>query len=215
MDAVTVGVGVVLGFGVGGVVAGVLARWLLAALERGARVRAPLCEAAVGGAWAVTGGLWLAGRLQEAWLPAVLGLGWLAVAAGIVDLRHHRLPDALTLPAAGLAPLALSPLGVGAVGRGVAGALAAVVGYGAVHLARPAALGAGDVKLAAGLGAVLAAASWGAVVAAAVLAAVLSGLVALIAVGTGRLSWGAALPHGPPMLAAAWLVTLCAAGGGA
>lgn len=206
-------VGVVLGFGAGGVVAGTLARWLLAALARGARVRAPLCEVGVGAAWAVSGGLWAVGRLPPPWLPAVLGLGWLGVAAGIVDLRHRRLPDALTVPAASLTPLVLLPVGAGAVGRGLAGSIVAAVGYGVVHLVRPTALGAGDVKLATALGAVLGGVSWGAVAAGAALTAALSGLIALVQVGTGRLSWGAAVPHGPPMLAATWLVTVVAVGG--
>ena len=94
-------------------------------------MRAPVCELAVGALWAATGCLWGAGQLPSAWLPALLGLGWLGVAAGVVDVRHRRLPDALTAPAACLAPLGLLPLGAGAVGRGLLGALVAVVGYGA------------------------------------------------------------------------------------
>lgn len=202
---------VALGFGVVGLVAGALARLVLAAMARGTRVRAPVCEVAVGVAWTLTGGLRAAGLLPSAWLPALLGLGWLAVAAGVVDVRRRLLPDALTRPALGVAPLALLPVGVEAVGRGLVGAIAATVTYGALHLARPSALGAGDVKLAAVLGTVLAGASWGALVAAAALAAVLTGLVAAAGVLAGRLSWGAAVPHGPPMLAAAWVVTVVTA----
>ena len=166
--------------GVAGLAAGAAARRLLARLRRGTRVRAPVCELAVGALWAVTGSLWGSGRLPTAWLPAVLGLGWLGVAAGLVDARHRRLPDTLVVPAACLAPLSLLPLGLGAVGRGLLGAVAAVLGYGLVHLLRPAALGLGDVKLAAPLGAVLGAASWSALAIAAVLAAVITGLVALL-----------------------------------
>ena len=166
--------------GVAGLAAGAAARRLLARLRRGARVRAPVCELAVGALWAVTGGLWGAGRLPTAWLPALLGLGWLGVAAGLVDARHRRLPDTLVVPATCFAPLSLLPMGLGAVGRGLLSAVAAVLGYGLVHLLRPAALGLGDVKLAAPLGAVLGAASWSALAIAAVLAAVITGLVALL-----------------------------------
>lgn len=209
--------GMMLGTAVGGgagVPAGALARRLLAVVRWGTRVRAPVCELATGALWAVTGCLWGWGRLPSAWLPAVLGLGWLGVAAALVDVRHRRLPDALTAPAACLTPLALLPLGLGAVGRGLLGALAAVVGYGIVHLLRPTALGAGDVKLAAPLGAVLGAASWGALASAAALAAVLTGALGVVLACAGRAPPGATVPHGPSMLTATWLVTVVAAGGG-
>jgi leader peptidase (prepilin peptidase)/N-methyltransferase len=172
--------------GVAGLAAGAAARRLLARLRRGTRVRAPVCELAVGALWAVTGSLWGSGRLPTAWLPAVLGLGWLGVAAGLVDARHRRLPDTLVVPATCFAPLSLLPMGLGAVGRGLLSAVAAVLGYGLVHLLRPAALGLGDVKLAAPLGAVLGAASWSALAIAAVLAAVITGLVALLRLCLGR-----------------------------
>jgi leader peptidase (prepilin peptidase)/N-methyltransferase len=203
-----------LAYGGVGVVAGAAARRLLAGMRRGTRVRAPVCELATGGLWAVIGGLWAAGRLPSAWLPALLGLAWLAVAAGLVDVRHRRLPDTLTAPAACLAPLSLLPLGLVAVGRGLLGALVAVTGYGLVHLLRPAALGLGDVKLAAPLGAVLGAASWAALAIAAVLAAALTAAVGLLLVGLGRAPPSAVVAHGPSMLAAAWLVILATAAGG-
>jgi len=197
-----------------GIAAGAAARRLLAGMQRGTRVRAPVCELATGALWAVIGGLWGAGRLPAAWLPALLGLAWLGVAAGLVDVRHRRLPDTLTVPAACLAPLSLLPLGISAVGRGLLGALVAVTGYGLVHLVRPVALGLGDVKLAAPLGAVLGAASWAALAVAAVLAAVLTGVVGLLLVCAGRAPPGAVVPHGPSMLVAAWLVALATAAGG-
>jgi leader peptidase (prepilin peptidase)/N-methyltransferase len=199
--------------GIAGMVAGALARRLLGRVRRGARVRAPVCEVAIGALWSITGGLWGAGALGSPWLPALLGLAWLGVAAGLVDLRHSRLPDALTLPAAVVAPLLLLPLGAGAVGRGLLGACVAVVGYGAVHLLLPAALGLGDVKLAASLGMVLGAASWGALFVAAALAAVGTAVVAVAGACLARLSRRAAVPHGPSMLAASWLVTVVAAVG--
>lgn len=188
-------------------VAGALARGLLGRLRRGTRVRAPVCELAVGALWATTGGLWGAGAVAARWLPALLGVAWLGVAAGLVDLRHHRLPDALTLPAAGVAPLALLPLGIGAVGKGLLGSAVAVVGYGAVHLALPAGMGAGDVKLAASLGTVLGGVSWGALAVAAGLAALGTAAAALVAAGACCRSRRGAVPHGPSMLAATWCVT--------
>jgi leader peptidase (prepilin peptidase) / N-methyltransferase len=240
-----------------GVLAGAGARWVLARLRRGARVRAPACEIAVGLLWATAGAAWGGGVLGARWLPLLLGLSWLAVAASVVDLRHRRLPDALTLPAAVLAPLTLVPLGTAAVGRGLLTGSVAVLAHAAVHAAAPAALGAGDVKLAASLGAVTGGVSWAAFATAGVAASALSLVlaVATTAVGALRLvrappSGGArppggapapdacgsphsavppptgsraasarggrgrrsvAVPHGPSMLAAAWLVVAAAA----
>jgi leader peptidase (prepilin peptidase)/N-methyltransferase len=199
--------------GIAGMVAGALARRLVGRLRRGARLRAPVCEVATGVLWAITGCLWGAGALPWRWLPALLGLAWLGVAASLVDFHHSRLPDALTLPAAGVAPLLLLPLGAGVVGRGLLGACVAVVGYGVVHLALPTALGLGDVKLAASLGAVLGAASWGALAVAAALAAVCTAIVAMVGACVVGLTRRAAVPHGPSMLAASWLVTAVAAVG--
>lgn len=240
-----------------GVAAGVAARWLLGRLRRGTRVRAPVCEAGVGLLWAIVGGGWGGGLLPGRWVPVLLALGWFGVAAGVVDARHHRLPDALTLPALGFAPVALLPVGATAVERGVVAGLAGIAAYGVVHLLAPAAMGAGDVKLAGSLATVLGAASWTAPVVAAGLAAALT---AVLAVGvlaatprtgsgwsvrragvpprpappgrrrrTGRRASGSAppsrsdgvgdrpvsiaVPHGPSMLAAAWLVTGVAASG--
>lgn len=204
-------VSALLVLGVAGMVTGALARGLLGRLARGARVRAPVCEVAVGALWAATGGLAGAALLPPAWLPALLGMAWLGVALGVVDLQHHRMPDALTLPAAGLAPLTLLPLGAAALGRGLLGSAVAVVGYGAVHLSRPAAFGAGDVKLAASVGAVLGGVSLAALALAAGLAALLTAAIALAATAAGRLSRSGVVPHGPSMLAAGWLVTLLAA----
>jgi leader peptidase (prepilin peptidase)/N-methyltransferase len=200
-------------FGAAGVVVGAGTRRLLDSLRRGARLRGPACAVAMGGLWGSTGGLWGTGSLPSPWLPALLGLGWLGVAAGAVDLCEHRLPDALTLPAAGFAPLALLPLGWAAVARGLLGSVVAVIGYGVVHLIRPPALGAGDVKLAAALGAVLGAASWGALAVAAGLAALLTGAAALLVVCRGGMARAGPVAHGPSMLAAAWLVTVAVATG--
>ncbi|GAA1261302.1 hypothetical protein GCM10009609_25240 [Pseudonocardia aurantiaca] len=191
------------------------ARVLLGRLRRGARVPGFWCEAGVAVVWAAVVAGWVAGLLPAQWVPALLGLGWLAVAAGAVDVVHRRLPDALTLPALPVALLLLLPVGPGGVLTGAAGALVAAACHAGLHLLDRRAIGAGDVKLAAPLGAVLAAVSWPALVLAAVLAALLTGLAAVAGFATGRLARGAALPHGPSMLAATWLVTAWLAAAGA
>nr|WP_090278902.1 A24 family peptidase [Mycolicibacterium komanii]CRL74568.1 prepilin signal peptidase PulO-like peptidase [Mycolicibacterium komanii] len=77
-------------------------------------------------------------------------LAWL-VALCAFDVRHRRLPNWLTLPGAVVitAVAALHGRGAGAL----LGALALFSVYAAVHLVAPAAMGAGDVKLAIGIGA--------------------------------------------------------------
>jgi leader peptidase (prepilin peptidase) / N-methyltransferase len=197
--------------------AGAAARVLLGRLRRGARIPPPWCEAGVAAAWGSTGAAVGSGAVPVAWLPALLGLGWFAVAVAAVDVARRRLPDALTLPAVPLALLLVAPLGAAAVHRAVGGALLAFGAHALVHLAAPAALGAGDVKLAAPLGAVLGASSWAALAPAGLLAALLAAAVAVVVLARsarrGGPGWRTPLPHGPPMAAAAWLVALAAAAG--
>jgi leader peptidase (prepilin peptidase)/N-methyltransferase len=216
-----------------GVLAGGGARVLLGRLRRGTRIPPPWCELGVAALWGATGAAWATGGLPMSWVPAVLGLGWLAVAAGAVDLRHRRLPNALTVPAFPVALLLLLPVGPAAVVRGAGGAVLAAAVHVALHLVDRRAVGAGDVKLAAPLGAVLAAVAWPALVLAAVLAVVFTAVSAAVfaaAAAKGVLAsagnrapvaagaragpprgWrlsGRAVPHGPSMLMATWLVTV-------
>jgi leader peptidase (prepilin peptidase)/N-methyltransferase len=193
---------------VDGAVAGRGARLLLARLRRGARVPPPWCEVAVALVWGLGTAVVLRGGADVRWLPLVLGLGWLLVACGAVDLAHHRLPDALTLPAVPAVLLLLVPLGFGAVLRAACGAGVLLGAHAVVHLVSPRALGAGDVKLAAPVGAVLAAVSWPAVLLGTVLAALISATLALILLRRGRRE----VPHGPSMLGASWAVVALAAG---
>lgn len=204
--------GVMLGGAVAGVGAGVVARRLLGRMARGTRAPVAACEVLVAVPWAVVAGGWAAGVLPGRWVPVLLGLAWFAAAAGWVDARHRRLPDALTLPAVPAALVLVAPLGPAAVGRAALGVLVAAGVHAAVHLAAPAALGAGDVKLAASLGAPLAVVSWPAAVLAAVGASLLTAVLALATVW-GRHGRRTAVPHGPSMLLATAVVLLAAAAG--
>lgn len=205
-------------FGGLGMLAGALGRLLLGRLRRGARIPPPWCEFAVGALWAGAGGWWAGGGLPGEWLPLLLGLSWLGVVAGAVDIARRRLPDALTLPALPAALLLAVPLGGAAVGRAALGAALLMAAHLAVRLVAPSALGAGDVKLAGALGAVLGAVSWSALLVGAVLASALTALVVLVGLLTGRLrrssGGGVGVPHGPAMLGAAWLVLTAAAATG-
>jgi len=127
---------------------------------------------------------------------AVVVLGWL-ITLTVYDFRQRRLPNVLTLPGA-----AVILLVAGLHGRGVAalvGAAALAGAYLLMHLLAPAAMGAGDVKLALGLGALTGAIGVDAWVVAALLAP-------LCTVCLGLLLRVQVLPHGPSMCLATALV---------
>lgn len=120
-------------------------------------------------------------------------LAWL-VALSVYDLRERRLPNGLTVPGG------LVILGVAAVtGHGVPAVLGAVgltALYLVVHLVAPAALGAGDVKLAAGVGGLTGAFGYDVWVLAAAGAPLLTAVIA----GFARIRRAeATVPHGPSM----------------
>ncbi|WP_442930569.1 prepilin peptidase [Mycobacterium sp. NBC_00419] len=73
-----------------------------------------------------------------------------AVALTAFDIRQRRLPNTLTVPGAAVVLVAAAVAGRGLPALAGAAGLAAL--YLVVHLLAPAALGAGDVKLALGLG---------------------------------------------------------------
>jgi leader peptidase (prepilin peptidase)/N-methyltransferase len=113
------------------------------------------------------------------------------------DITQRRLPNWLTLP--GFAVVMLVAAGAGharaaAVGAGL---LAAV--YLLVHVAAPAAMGAGDVKLALGLGALTGCFGGDVWFLAAIGAPLLTAVIGMVA----ALGWSATtVPHGPSMCAA-------------
>jgi leader peptidase (prepilin peptidase)/N-methyltransferase len=121
---------------------------------------------------------------------------WMGVLSAY-DLRQRRLPNWLTLPGAGVILL-----GAAVGGRGwpaLAGAAALALAYLLVHVVAPAAMGAGDVKLALGLGALtgcFGAAVWFLAALGAPLLTALWGVVAVL-----RRS-GPTVPHGPSMCVA-------------
>ena len=104
----------------------------------------------------------VAGALVLAADPAALALPGAAVApvivlAAAIDLRWHRLPDRLTLPGAlavAVAAVAASLIdGDAAIAVRAAAGAAVVAGILlAIHLASPAGMGFGDVKLGLALG---------------------------------------------------------------
>jgi leader peptidase (prepilin peptidase)/N-methyltransferase len=122
-------------------------------------------------------------------------LAWFT-ALSVHDIRQRRLPNLLTLPGAAIVLIVAAVAGRGPAA--LAGAAALTGCYLVVHLVAPAALGAGDVKLAVGAGA-LSGAFGPDVWLLAALAAPL--LTALWAVGPGARR-GTGVPHGPSMCVA-------------
>ncbi len=122
-----------------------------------------------------------------------LAFGWMLTLCGF-DVRERRLPNWLTIP--GFAVIALIAARFGHGWAALAGAAALGAAYLAVHLAAPAAMGAGDVKLALGLGALTAcfgADVWALAAIGAPLMTAVVGTVARIARSVRT------LPHGPSM----------------
>ena len=189
-----------------GAIAGAGARGLLGRLRRGTVVRPGPLEVAsalisgLGAALTGDGGPW----------PLVLWIGLLAVPLTAVDLRHHRLPDAITLPAV---PITLAVCVADTLwGSGGSVARAALAGavVGGLFLTlttvAPAAMGRGDAKLAFTLGIALGQLSWAAVLVglfAGFLAGSLAGLGGLV---TRRIGLRSAMPFGPALLLGCWCV---------
>ncbi|HJT04159.1 MAG TPA: A24 family peptidase [Pseudonocardiaceae bacterium] len=191
-----------------GAVAGAGGAMMVRRIPRGARLSAPVCAVLVAALWAVVGAR-SGADLPLWWWPVPLILAWGGVLLSGVDLVARRLPDALTLPAYPLVAivLAIAASGAGNVDpllRAAVGTLLWAGGYAAIRLVSPGALGGGDVKLAGSLGALAAATSWSGLMLAVVVASALTVMVAVPA----RVFGYRDIPHGPAMLAAAWLVVL-------
>jgi leader peptidase (prepilin peptidase)/N-methyltransferase len=123
-------------------------------------------------------------------------LVWLA-ALCVYDIRQRRLPNWLTMPGAAVALLVAATAGRG--GPALLGAVGLSALYLVVHLLAPAAMGAGDVKLAVGVGALTGAFGVDVWVVAALTAPLLTAawaLVELIRRGSRT------VPHGPAMCVA-------------
>jgi leader peptidase (prepilin peptidase)/N-methyltransferase len=131
-------------------------------------------------------------------------LVWLA-ALSFYDIRERRLPNWLTMPGAAVI------LGIAAAhGRAMPAMLGAVglfVVYALVHLVSPAAMGAGDVKLAIGIGALTGTFGSDVWVLAAIGAPLLTAGCAVVAVLRRS---GNTVPHGPSMCLAAVTATALA-----
>ena len=143
-------------------------------------------------------------------LVAFLWLAGVSVALTVIDLEHHRLPDAIVLPsyAVGGVLLAASSILVGdwpALVRAAIGLASLFAFYLIAALSYPGGMGFGDVKLAGVLGLYLAWLGWGEFAVGAFAAFLLGGLYAVVLLVTRRVERTGGIPFGPWMLAGAWV----------
>lgn len=158
---------------------------------------------------AVAVGLLFAAHLgSSADLPAHLFLAGIGVALCAVDLRTHRLPDSMTLPAY---PVAGALLGAAAIAdgdsdaawRALAGMAALIAFYDVITRINPSGMGYGDVKFAGVLGLYLGWAGWAALIIGTLAAFATGALGGLALVVTRRARMSSAMPFGPFMLVGA------------
>ncbi|WP_235477764.1 MULTISPECIES: A24 family peptidase [unclassified Frigoribacterium] len=143
-------------------------------------------------------------------LVAFLWLAGVSVALAVIDLEHHRLPNAIVLPsyAVGGALLAASSILVGdwpALVRAAIGLASLFAFYLIAALSYPGGMGFGDVKLAGLLGLYLAWLGWGEFAVGAFAAFLLGGLFAIVLLVTRRVQRTGGIPFGPWMLAGTWV----------
>lgn len=145
---------------------------------------------------------------MDAVLPAFLAVTAVGTAISIVDLREKRIPNRMLLVAA---PVVAALLVAGLLVRRepdrllavLAGAAAMFALYFVIALIVPAAMGMGDVKLAALLGGALGAAGLTAWVVGLLAAFLIGGVVAIIALATRRVGLRGSIPFGPWMVVGA------------
>jgi leader peptidase (prepilin peptidase) / N-methyltransferase len=137
-------------------------------------------------------------------VAGVCVLVWLA-ALSVYDVRQRRLPNWLTMPGAAVILVTAAVHGRGA--PAALGALALFAVYAVVHLVSPAAMGAGDVKLAIGIGALTATFGGDVWLVAALAAPLLTAGWAVVAMLRRS---GQTVPHGPSMCLAALAATALA-----
>lgn len=145
----------------------------------------------------------------------VLGAAYIVFAAlsvflAVYDIRTHRLPNAVVLPAY---PIAIAMLTLAcALGAEWSRLLTALAGmvvllgfYLVLRLASPRGMGGGDVKLAGLVGLMLGWLGWGALAIGALAGFVLGGLYGVALLAARRADRRTAIPFGPWMLAGAWV----------
>ncbi|MFY1674296.1 prepilin peptidase [Plantactinospora sp. WMMB334] len=138
-------------------------------------------------------------------LPAYAWIAGFGIVAGFVDVAVRRLPDRLTLPAAGGFALLLGAPTIAAAqfpryAVAAACALAAAGVYLGLVLLSPGSLGAGDAKLALGIGFATGWYGWSTALAGLLAGLLLASGYAAVLLRLRRIGRRDHLPHGPAML---------------
>ncbi|WP_422772544.1 prepilin peptidase [Plantactinospora sp. WMMC1484] len=141
-------------------------------------------------------------------LPAYAWIASVGIVAGVVDVAVRRLPDRLTLPAAGgfallLGAAAIASAQLSRYAVAAACALAAAGVYLGLVLLSPGSLGAGDAKLALGLGFATGWYGWSTALSGLLAGLLLASGYAAILLRLRRIGRRDHLPHGPAMLTGA------------
>lgn len=141
---------------------------------------------------------------------AFLFFAIVSVVLSVIDVKTHRLPNAIVLPSY-LVSFILFTLAC-VLGEDWAALLRAALSmailfafYALLRAIRPGGMGGGDVKLAGLIGIQLGWLGWGSVVVGTLGAFVLGGLFGLTLLLTRRAGRRTAIPFGPWMLAGSWL----------
>ncbi|WP_418277926.1 prepilin peptidase [Isoptericola jiangsuensis] len=163
---------------------------------------------AVGTIPAVFWAVWVSGPGPATAATVVLAAA--SVPLFVIDLRTHRLPDAITLPSTALVLLLLASAGLvtgdPALWRSLLGGIVLGGAYLLLHVVNPAGLGFGDVKLAVPLGLVSAWYGWPVLWGTVILPFFLGGIVGLVLIVARRATRRTAIAFGPFMIAGAAIV---------
>jgi leader peptidase (prepilin peptidase)/N-methyltransferase len=177
-------------------------------------VRYPLVELVTAVLFiAVTARLSTLGLLPA--LPAYLYFVAIGIALALIDIDHHRLPNAIVLPSY---PVVLTLLTIAAAWQHDWSALLRALESGAVlyafyfvlAFAYPAGMGFGDVKLAGILGVLLGYLSWSALLIGGFAGFLLGAVAGVAVMASGRGNRKTALPFGPFMIAGTLLAIFAA-----
>lgn len=171
-------------------------------------VRYPLVEAGTGAAFALVVGAAYLGMYPFAVLPAILYWAAVGIALTLIDLDHHRLPNAIVLPSylVTAALLVLASVLTGEYERLLSAAIggaALYVLYWLLAVGYRGGMGFGDVKLAGVLGMLLGWLGWAALVVGAFSAFLLGGVVGVALMIGRRATRKSRIPFGPFMMAGA------------
>jgi leader peptidase (prepilin peptidase)/N-methyltransferase len=171
--------------------------------------RYPVVEMSVAAVWLILG-VWAFASDRLGLLPLLLAWGFVGVCLTVIDLDHHRLPDALTLPMLIVTPVGLIlAMLLGDEIDWIAVVAGAVIWGGFLLLlwllSAGRGMGLGDVKMAPSLGALLGALGIGPAIAGLAIGFIVGGVVGAGLLLLGRAGRGTRIAFGPFLLVGALL----------